>query len=333
MLHFLVTADHDYTLRQYFSQWGAGLRSAVNVVHYESRPWRRPAAPGVWVFTDLERLETDELVASAEFASRLQADGQRWRVLNDPARVLCRYELLQRLADEGINEFRAYRMSELPETARYPIFLRRERDHSGRQSSLLASPDALRHALEEDRALARAPDLLAVEFLPYEREDGLFVKYSVMRAGLMLVPRHMLFSRDWEVKYPDQVEETLVAEEADFLARMPRANELTRLFGLAGIDYGRIDYTLVDGRIQVFEINTNPTLVPGVEKLDSSRWAGQATSARQLNEAFRGLNAGFPEPDAAEMLIIKQAMKRAARRQKLVRKLRRLFLGRAKSRL
>lgn len=321
MLHFLVTADHEYTLSRYFSQWGACLRSGVGIVHYESRPWRHAAAPGVWVFTDLERLTPDELADADEFADRLKSDPTRWRVLNDPARVLRRYELLRRLADAGVNQFRAYRLPELPAAVRYPLFLRRERDHSGRQSPLLASPEALRHALEQDPSLARDNTLLAVEYLPYQRVDGLFVKYSVMRAGAAMVPRHMLFSRDWEVKIPDLLDDALLVEEAGYLAGMPHAEEMARLFDLAGIDYGRIDYTLVDDRIQVFEINTNPTLVPGVEELDAARWPVQAISARQLNEAFRNLSTGLPEPDAGEM----HALNRAARRQAFVWKLRRTF--------
>jgi hypothetical protein len=329
MLHFLVTAGHEYTLSRYFSQWGACLHSRVSIIHYESRPWRQAAAPGVWVFTDLERLDPDELADAKEFANHLKSDPSRWRILNDPARVLCRYELLQRLADAGVNQFRVYRLAELPATVRYPLFLRRERDHSGRQSPLLASPEALRDALAQDRSLARDNTSLAVEYLPYQREDGLFVKYSVMRAGLSLVPRHMLFSRDWEVKFPDLVDDALLVEEEEYLADMPHTEEMTQLFDLAGIDYGRIDYTLVDGRIQVFEINTNPTLVPGVENLDATRWTGQAISARQLNEAFRNLSAGLPEPDAAEM----DALNRAAKRQAIMWQVRRIFRLRASRRL
>jgi hypothetical protein len=33
------------------------------------------------------------------------------------------------------------------------------------------------------------------------------------------------------------------------------------IFDQAAIAYGRIDYTIVDGRIQIFEINTNPTIL------------------------------------------------------------------------
>jgi D-alanine-D-alanine ligase-like ATP-grasp enzyme len=29
---------------------------------------------------------------------------------------------------------------------------------------------------------------------------------------------------------------------------------------MAGIEYGRVDYTVHDGRLQIWEINTNPTI-------------------------------------------------------------------------
>jgi hypothetical protein len=56
-------------------------------------------------------------------------------------------------------------------------------------------------------------------------------------------------------------------------------------FELAGIEYGRIDYGIKDGRIQVREINKNPTLV----------------NPDQLDDPTRGpLHQGFLlRPDAA----------------------------------
>ena len=33
------------------------------------------------------------------------------------------------------------------------------------------------------------------------------------------------------------------------------------MFQIAGIDYGRIDYSMLDGEPQVWEINTNPTVL------------------------------------------------------------------------
>ena len=56
------------------------------------------------------------------------------------------------------------------------------------------------------------------------------------------------------------------------------------------------DYGLVDGRIQVFEINTNPVLVPPPWRLDPRRWPSQARSAALLVDAFRALD---PAPASA----------------------------------
>ena len=41
----------------------------------------------------------------------------------------------------------------------------------------------------------------------------------------------------------------------------PHEAELRAIFKLARIDYGRIDYGIKDGQIQVWEINTNPMLL------------------------------------------------------------------------
>ena len=43
---------------------------------------------------------------------------------------------------------------------------------------------------------------------------------------------------------------------------------LLGFFALANIDYGRIDYGIVDGQVQTFEINNNPSVLtrpPGWE--------------------------------------------------------------------
>jgi hypothetical protein len=51
--------------------------------------------------------------------------------------------------------------------------------------------------------------------------------------------------------------------ERRYLEDNPHAGQLRRCFELAHIDYGRIDYGLVGDSIQVWEINTNPTIGPG----------------------------------------------------------------------
>jgi hypothetical protein len=295
MLNFLVTTAHAYTLRDYFSHWGASLRAQVRIFRYESRAWRGEASPGTWVFTDLERLDERYLELAGDLAQRLASDPARWHVLNAPSRVLCRYPLLQRLAGAGINDFRAFRLDAVPADARFPLFVRGEQDHEGSRSPLLPDQHALRAFVAPGGGLPRGVRLLAVEFQPYQRADGLFAKYSVMRVGTALVPRHLLFSRQWQVKDPEVVNDALAAQEKAFVdgfcESSPDGQALSAIFALAGIDYGRIDYTLVDGRIQVFEINTNPTLVPQVAVLDARRWQSQAASASSLNLALQAAAA------------------------------------------
>jgi hypothetical protein len=54
---------------------------------------------------------------------------------------------------------------------------------------------------------------------------------------------------------------TLAAEEADYLDANPHGDLLMRVFDMANIEYGRIDYTVIEGRVQIFEINCNPTII------------------------------------------------------------------------
>jgi len=49
-------------------------------------------------------------------------------------------------------------------------------------------------------------------------------------------------------------------EEMHYLQSNPHQAELRRIFDLANIRFGRIDYAVADRCIQVWEINTNPRL-------------------------------------------------------------------------
>ena len=324
MLHFLVTDDHAYTLHEYFSQWGAQLLPQVRILKYEARPWTNEPQPGAWIFTDLERLRPDEASAASDFARRLASDPARWRVLNDPRRVLLRYALLRNLADAGINDFRVFRLPELPVDARYPIFLRGENDHQGAVTGLLHNEQQLREAC---RDLPDRDRLLAVEYLSYRRADGLFVKCSMMRIGDDLVPRHLLFSDEWVVKDPDKLDEGLMREEDQFVNQPSHQTALLEIFRRAGIDYGRIDYTIADGRVQVFEINTNPIVLKDIPNLAPRRWQSQASSAQQMNAVLGRLAAGLPAADPAGVSADRRVFRR---RMGVHRALQKLGLRRGK---
>jgi hypothetical protein len=107
-----------------------------------------------------------------------------------------------------------------------------------------------------------------------------------MRIGPTLIPGHILFSRDWIDKSADVVTDETLIEEGQFLAAFPHAEAVRTIFDSAGIDYGRIDYSVLDGKVVTWEINTNPRILPSAGLCDPRRLQGQASSARLIREAF-----------------------------------------------
>lgn len=49
-------------------------------------------------------------------------------------------------------------------------------------------------------------------------------------------------------------------EEHRFVTEHTFAEAMRPVFDLAGIEYGRVDFGVVDGRPQIYEINSNPDL-------------------------------------------------------------------------
>jgi len=64
------------------------------------------------------------------------------------------------------------------------------------------------------------------------------------------------------VKGANLLDPHLLAEESRYLQENPHEELLRGLFDRANVDWGRIDYSFRGDRIQVWEINTNPMIVP-----------------------------------------------------------------------
>lgn len=297
MIHYLVTADHDYTLRWFLRDWAPALRPRLRIWHYERRPWRRGIPPGAYIFADLERLTDAERAEAGALHARLLAAGPGYRVLNDPLRTFRRYELLQALAARGWNPFRAFRSTEPLENLRFPVFLRQESAHEGNLTPLLRDPAELAAALARVRGERRdldAHDILVVEFQETVGSDGVYRKFSAARVGDRVFPRHLFFSRAWVQKYPDLIEPGLVAEEIAYIERFPHAERVRAIFELARVDFGRIDYAVADGGIVTWEINTNATLSAAPSQIAPARLALQHLLAEQLTGIFAELDADLP---------------------------------------
>lgn len=290
MIRFLVTRGHERTLERVRKDSDA---PHIEALHYDRVFAERRLARALYVFTDHERLSAWDLELAAVLHRSLAAAGVP--VLNDPARVRTRFALLRALHEAGFNDFNVYRADEGRKPAHYPVFLRRAAGHGQPVSGLLSDADALARAL--DAALAQGvpeSSLLIVEYAAEAAGPGLFRKLAISRIGTRLLPQACVHDDHWLVKYGKHGAGTpeLYADEQRILSENPYAETVLRAFEIAGIDYGRADFGLVRGRVQIYEINTNPTLRRGLPHPDLQRSENLARIWDEHLAALRALDPG-----------------------------------------
>jgi hypothetical protein len=293
MINYLVTAKYADTIQDYLANWGQPLKQQIRPVSYEWLAGGK-GPRGICVFTDIERFSPKHRQIATEFAAALEARGTRF--LNDPRQVLPRLPLLQALHSEGINNFSAYRCDEEPEN--FPVFIRGTTDHRGPFSSPIHTKSELNRTRHEMKGMGLAlEDFMITEFVDAKSPDGLYRKYSCFLIGDSFIARHLLFSDKWVTKKPDVVNEELAAEEQRFLQADPHPHEavVRRAFEIAKTDYGRIDYGIIDGKPQIWEINTNPVITIAASKLHPARLESQTAVAEKIRSAFERLE-DVPSP-------------------------------------
>jgi hypothetical protein len=281
MIHFVVGAEGSFSIRYYLDEEGSALRDTMRVVLYNELARLDRLPLGTWVFTEIDRLSEAERDMVTVACERLSAANGVARVMNQPRRMLLRHDLLRAAHDAGMNRFRSWRANEVvfgrrERTAgadanvgaaalRYPVFVRFANRHTGNLTPLLDSPRQLETALASLMATRhRLDDLLIVEFCDTKDEHGIYRKYSAYKIGDRVVPRYLECSRDWMVKWDRRIFDRLRAdEETRYLETNPHDSWIRGIFDLAGIDYGRVDYGVLDGAPQAWEINTNPTIGRG----------------------------------------------------------------------
>lgn len=212
-----------------------------------------------YIFTDLDRLPTWRLQVAAELYRNLRKAGVR--VLNDPTLILSRYGLLRKLYRLGINDFDAYRIEEEVMPARWPVFLRAEGDHRKPLSGLLNNPDEVQEAIAA--AIAKGAPLTAmllVEFAAEPVRPGLYRKLSIFRIGDTYFAANCVHEDNWLVKYGTKgiAPPELYEDELRIVRDNPFEALLKPAFEAAGIEYGRVDFGIVGGKVQIYEINSNP---------------------------------------------------------------------------
>ncbi len=304
MIYYLSCRAHAYTIGIYLDYWQRALRDRMRVLHYEDLPALAHLPRGTYIFSDLDRLTPAQVDLATRVWERLADAGEGVRLLNHPLKAMRRYELLEALSNAGINRYRVYRGDESGIEYRFPVFLREAADHTGNLSPLLQDAAMLERV--RSRAVRRGfrlEDLLVVEFCDTSDDAGIYRKYGAFRVGDRILPRHLLFSRDWVVKWIWFLgDQDFAREELAYLESNPHKQQLREIFDLARIEYGRIDYAITGDTIQVWEINTNPTAVQYPDEV-GSRARLSTRFAEALRSAFCAIDVASPrgEPVAVHL--------------------------------
>ena len=290
MIRFLQTRGHRYTMKH---ARRAPTAPPVTLMNYDALLRSRWLRRGTYVFTDVDRLGFWDLELASQAYLQLRDAGVT--VLNNPATVKTRYPLLRALHAAGLNDFNAYRVAELGDAVRFPVFVRKIYGHREPLSDLLQT----RAQLDEKIAAAIAAgtpeeNLLIIEFAVEPVRDGLFRKLAAFRIGDAIVPHSSVHDTQWIVKYGKlgSAGEELYCEELEFIQTNPFAEHLKKVFDLAHIEYGRADFGFYRGRIQVFEINTNPHVAPGTTHPSAVRLQSMGLAWEKYLAALRVIDSG-----------------------------------------
>jgi len=291
MIVFFATRGHRYTLDAIL-QWRI---ADVKVMSYDKLFQLENLPEATYIFTDVDRLGFWELELAADTYRAIAAAG--FRVFNDPARVRQRFSLLTALKAAGLNRFNVWRVEDGAWPDRYPVFLRLQSAHRHVLSDLLMTREALEQAIEDQIALGRPrKELMIVEYCAEPVRDQMFRKMSAYRVGDRIVPTTSVHERSWAAKDG----ELGVAGQADYEWEYQAIVEnrydiiLRKAFEIADIEYGRVDFGLVDGDPQIYEINTNPFIRPAnMPHRFETRMSTQALARDNFINALKAIDTPY----------------------------------------
>ena len=255
-------------MRDYLANEGVGIAHRFELVSFKELFSWNTLPRGLYVFAGIDQLEKTQRELAERVWQLLYAAGIP--TLNHPTKSLLRYPLLKALNEAGLNRFKARKATEPLEDLQYPVFVRDCNMHTGSLTRLLHSPDEVEVAL---RSLSWAGMgrnyLLVVEFLDTSDQSAHFRRYAACRVGKTIIAKSIKSSKHWVAKHSTKNAIQHPAEEEHaFVNENPHLSWLTRVFDLANIQYGRIDYSLLEAQPQIWEINTCPTLGPTTKFFD-----------------------------------------------------------------
>ncbi len=302
MIVYVVTARFSSTVQRLIHGLGAQAKGLLSYITYEEMFFERATPVAHHIFTDFDRLSRYEVDCAATVALRLQAQAPEVRILNHPLHALERVPLLHKLHVEGLNDFSVQRLDTGARPLQYPAFLRAEDGYGGPETGILRSHAEFDVALAQMRSNGRSlKGRIAVGYVGEKDEKGFYRKYGAFNVGGTIVPQHLMHSEQWVVKKNSAaIGPAEAEEELDFIRRNPHAGHLADVFRIGGLDFGRVDYGFSRGRLQVYEINSNPSF-PNFSKSDGRGERRPiirerfVAALRSINTPHREGRVGFPE--------------------------------------
>ena len=321
MITFVVATHHKGTVTALREGILAPLMPRTRAISYDMLFSADRLMRGTYVFTDMERLAPSELRLASHYYRRLESI-RGMRVLNDPARVRTRFALLRALREAHFNDFDAYKADSMPRPARFPVFLRIAAEHGMPLGGLIHGQEELEERLAAlvDAGVPLA-GVLVIEFCGAPGGHGYFERLSFFRIGERITLSTILIDEQWNAKKPrfDLMTPAILSEHLVAVREDRYVQTMRAAFDIAGIHYGRADVGIHEGRLQVYEINTNPWVYRVRPQQSSTRDAVLRTARERMArllfdieggdgspvaltpgprlEAYANLNAGFVSPN------------------------------------
>ena len=240
-------------------------------------------------------------------------------VLNDPAKVLTRFDLLSALYREGVNDFNVSRPQYGDWPTRYPVFLRKNAFHQGVCTELLNSREEVESSLLGlvKQGIPQV-NIMAVEYAAEACENGAYRKYAVYRIGERYFQDTSVNQEHWEAKYGQKglAGDEFYQKESEGMDAVMFPDAVKKSFEIGNIEYGRVDFGIVGGKPQFYEINTNPTVSLNTEHDSAYRRQSRGTFVENYLSGIESLKA----QEGSDRISLKNRLLRKVRKNNSFKK-------------
>jgi len=292
VIFFVAPAELMWGITEYLEQSGGALCRRLMTISYDDLIADRQLSLGTYVFAAIDQLTPTEIDIASSCCAELTRASPEIQLLNRPTEALSRYQLLETCFMRRRNAFRVLRASEFHRCRHFPVFVRPEREHTGSLTPLLHNRQQL--ALALGRLLLwgyRLRDLMIVEYCHTADSAGIFRLYCAAVVGDRIIPQALVHNRNWVTKWAGRVlDADTASEQLAYVEDNPHAEWLRETFALAKTGYGLINYGMQHGVPQVWEINTNPTIVRRTgapSTMTAEQWRMVAPAQDGFLERFR----------------------------------------------